>query len=115
MTIAIQQFVVVDAASVNESQVLGRIALFDADGNPVEVGGGDTIAEARLVPTGGTSGQVLKVGADGPEWGADTNTTYAALTAAAAQAGTATGASTISAKVLADEIDRRVAAALAAA
>lgn len=44
----------------------------------------------------------------------NTNTTYPALTAAAAQTGTAVVASTITAKVMADEIDRRVAAAIAA-
>lgn len=37
----------------------------------------------------------------------NTNTTYPALTAAAAETGTSTTASTISAKVLADEIVRR--------
>lgn len=44
----------------------------------------------------------------------NTNTTYPALTAAAAETGTETTASTISAKVLADEIDRRIAAAAGA-
>lgn len=44
----------------------------------------------------------------------NTNTTYPLMTAAAAETGTATAANTISAKVLADEIDRRVAAAIAA-
>lgn len=72
-------------------------------------------AEERLVPTGGANGQVLKVGSDGKAaWGADANTQPPTLTAADVQAGTATAASSITAKVLADEIDRRVAAAIAA-
>jgi hypothetical protein len=72
-------------------------------------------AEERLVPTGGSNGQVLKVGSDGKAaWGADANTQPPTLTADAVQAGTATTPSSITAKVLADEIDRRVAAAIAA-
>lgn len=72
-------------------------------------------AEERLVPTGGTTNQVLKMGSDGKAaWGADANTQPPTLTAADAEAGTATTASSITAKVLADEIDRRIAAALAA-
>jgi hypothetical protein len=72
-------------------------------------------AEERLVPTGGTTNQVLKVGSDGKAaWGADANTQPPTLTADAVQAGTATTPSSITAKVLADEIDRRVAAAIAA-
>lgn len=67
------------------------------------------------LPDGTTNGQVLKWNATAGEWepGTDTNTTYAQLTAADAEAGTATAARSISAKVLADEIDRRIAAALA--
>lgn len=44
---------------------------------------------------------------------AHTNTTYSAMSAAEAEAGTATTQRTITAAVLADEIDRRVAAAIA--
>ena len=61
----------------------------------------------------GTNGQVLKWSDGAWNPGADANTTYQALSAADAEAGTATAARTISAKVLADEIDRRIAAALA--
>jgi hypothetical protein len=72
-------------------------------------------AEERLVPSGGTQNQVLKVGSDGkPAWGVDANTQPPTLSAADVQAGTATTPSSITAKVLADEIDRRVAAAIAA-
>lgn len=60
----------------------------------------------------GTDGQVLKWSDGAWNPGTDANTTYAALSAADAEAGTATAARTISAKVLADEIDRRIAAAL---
>jgi hypothetical protein len=67
------------------------------------------------VPTGGTQNQILKVGSDGkPAWGADANTQPPTLSAADVQAGTATIPSSITAKILADEIDRRVAAAIAA-
>lgn len=62
----------------------------------------------------GTDGQVLKWSGGAWKPGADANTTYSAMTAADAEAGTATAARVVSAKVLADEIDRRVAAAIAA-
>lgn len=103
-------------STVSEAAVQ-QVVFVDADGAPVDVGGGgEPVPEARLVPAGGTTGEVLKRGAgDTSVWAADQNTSYPALTAAQVQAGTATAASTISAKVLADEIDRRVAAAIAAA
>jgi len=74
------------------------------------------LADAGIhVPTGGTNGQVLKRDASGNAiWGADSNTTYATMTAAQAEAGTSVVAMSITPKVLADEIDRRIAAALAA-
>lgn len=73
------------------------------------------IGDNRLIPTGGTNGQVVKADANGkPVWGSDTDTSYQAMTSAEAQAGTVTTARTITPKVLADEIDRRVAAAIAA-
>lgn len=115
---AVTKLEVVPAAKFDSAigeQAVGRVSFVDEAGTPVEIGGG-AVPENRLVPDGGTSGQVLKRGASGPEWGADvdTNTTYPDLTAAQVQAGTATTPSTITAKVLADEIDRRVAAAIAA-
>ena len=79
-------------------------ALVDATS---EGGGGTVIPD-------GTDGQVLKWSNGAWRPGADANTTYPALTAADAAAGTATAAATVSAKVLADEIDRRIAAALEA-
>lgn len=62
----------------------------------------------------GTDGQVIKWSGGAWKPGADANTTYSAMSAADAEAGTATAARVVSAKVLADEIDRRVAAAIAA-
>lgn len=94
------------------------VSFVDDKGNPVDVGGGGAapVPEDRLVPEGGTVGQVLTRGAGGAAaWAADQNTAYPALTAAQATAGTATAASTISAKVLADEVERRVNARVAAA
>ena len=82
MAIVKQQRIVKQDA-LTPGQLVGEVAFFDDEGNPVDLGGGGSVV---------------------PE----------ALTAAQAQAGTATTASTISAKVLADEIDRRVAAAIAA-
>ena len=71
-------------------------------------------AADRLVPTGGTNGQVLKVNADGkPVWGVDVDTKLTAMTAAAAEAGTETTARSITAKVLHDEVARQVAEAIA--
>lgn len=96
------------------------VSFVDDKGNPVDVGGGGggaaPVPEDRLVPEGGTVGQVLTRGAGGAAaWAADQNTAYPALTAAQATAGTATAPSTISAKVLADEVERRVNARVAAA
>lgn len=59
----------------------------------------------QLVPAGGGATTFLRGDAT---WVVPTNTTYPALAAAAAQTGTATTASSISAKVLADEVDRRI-------
>ena len=118
---AVTKLEVVPAAKFDSAigeQAVGRVSFVDESGAPVDVGGGgsEPVPEERLVPTGGTTGQVLTRGAgDVPVWAADQNTSYPSLTAARAQAGTATAASTITAKVLADEIDRRVAAAIAAA
>lgn len=64
-------------------QAVGLVQFVDEDGAPVDVGGG----EAPSVP--------------------------AAMTAAEAEAGTVEEARVVSPKVLADEIDRRVAAAIA--
>lgn len=112
----VKQQRIVNQDALTPGQLVGEVAFFDDEGNPVDLGGGGgVVPEARLVPTGGTVGQVLTRGAgEAPVWAADQNTAYPALTAAQAQAGTATTASTISAKVLADEIDRRVAATIAA-
>lgn len=66
-----QQFVVVDAATVDESQVLGRIALFDAAGNPIELGAGGEVSVAwvdvsgkpsTFPPTIGTTATTAKAG-----------------------------------------------------
>lgn len=79
-------------------------ALVEATG---EGGGGTVIPD-------GTDGQVLKWSNGAWRPGTDENTTYPVLSAADAAAGTATAARAVSAKVLADEIDRRIAAALEA-
>lgn len=49
-----KQFVVVPAEAVDESQALGRIAFFDADGNPLDVAGG---GEAATVAWADVSGK----------------------------------------------------------
>lgn len=70
---------------------------------PVEVPAGITAT--------GTPSTTTYLRGDGT-WSTPTNTTYSALSAAAAETGAETAARTISAKVLADEIDRRIAAAM---
>lgn len=47
---AIKQFVIVDPAeaAVDESKSLGRVALFDAEGNPIGLGGGTAVAWAEV-------------------------------------------------------------------
>lgn len=73
-------------------------------------------ASGDKLPSGASDGQVLKWSQANAAWspGADANTTYSALTAADAETGTSTVARTISAKVLAEEIDRRIALAATA-
>lgn len=114
--VKLQRIVPGKADTATGEQAVALVSFVDAAGNPVDVGGGgEATPEARLVPAGGVVGQVLTRGAgEVAVWAADQNTSYPVLTAAQATAGTATTPSTISAKVLADEIDRRVAAAIAA-
>lgn len=99
------------------TQPLGYRTVDVTEETPLPVtgaGGGADIPEERLVPEGGTVGQVVKADADGlPVWGTDENTTYTAMSAGAAETGTDTTARVISAQVLANEMDRRIAAALA--
>lgn len=100
-------------------QAHGLVSFVDENGDQVDVGGGgtapDPVPEERLLPEGGTTGQVVKKTAEGVEWAADANTAPpAAGTAAELQAGTVTQTRVWSPKVIADEIDRRVAAAIAA-
>lgn len=95
----------------------GPTAWDDIVDKPDVIAAGSTQAEARTaigagqpLPAGGTASTYLK---GDNTWGTPANTTYTALTAAQAQTGTATTQQTISAKVLADEIERRVAAIIA--
>lgn len=125
MAQATKQVRVVTATEAVAGQDFEPTAFFDADGNPVDIGGGGgapawadvtgkptTFAPAaHKHPIADVTGLQAALDAK-PD--TDTNTTYPALTAAQVTAGTATTASSISAKVLADEIDRRVAAAIAA-
>ena len=75
-------------------------------------GGLPSVSVPDGIDATGTPSATTYLRGDGT-WATPTNTTYSVLSAAEAQAGTATTARTISAKVLADEIDRRIAAALA--
>lgn len=95
----------------------GPTAWDDIVDKPDIIAAGATQAEARTaigagqpLPAGGTASTYLK---GDNTWGTPANTTYTVLTAAQAQTGTATTQQTISAKVLADEIERRVAAIIA--
>lgn len=87
--VRVMRIVSVDPAAVLDGQGVGLCRFVDADGAPIDIPGGE-VAWAAVV------------GKPAP------------LSAAEAASGTATTEATISAKVLADEIDRRVAAAIAA-
>lgn len=107
---SVSQRVVVEQAELNEKQSTGRMALFNEDGTPF-TGGGGGADETRLLPEGGTVGQVVKKTAEGVEWSADANTTPpTAGTAAELQAGTVTATRVWSPKVIHDEIKRQIAA-----
>lgn len=114
MSITKQQRIV-KQAEPTPGQIIGEVAFFDEEGNPVDVGGAGGVDEARLVPEGGNVGQVVKRGEGGSTvWAADQNIAYPPITSSELVAGTSTTQSTVSPKVLADEIDRRIAAAIAA-
>lgn len=92
----------IGAGTGNSNLVIGTTASTAMAGNTAIPSG------TALVPDSGTNGQVLKVVDGVPAWAADTNTTYTAMTAALATAGTATAANTISPLVLAGAIDERL-------
>lgn len=127
---------ITDFNSATDARISASTSIIKTTGNQT-VGGTKTFSVAPVVPDGsfsvakttglqnaldgkvntpatGTANATTYLRGDG-SWStpADTNTTYPALAAAAAQTGTATTPSTISAKVLADEIDRRIDAAVA--
>lgn len=95
----------IGAGTGNSNLVIGTTASTAMAGNTVIPA---APAPERLVPVVGTENQVLKVVSGVPAWAADTNTTYTAMTAALATAGTATAANTISPLVLAGAIDERL-------
>lgn len=119
------QYKVVTQDAPAKHQALGELALFDAEGNPVQIGGGEpapvTWAEvsnkpatvAALPAAVGSAGQVLKAGAGGSvSWGTDASTPApAAGTLALLNAGTDTTQRTWSAKDIADYVAAKIAAA----
>ena len=132
----ILQGIVRPSTAINHNQDAVTVALFNPDGTPFTGGSGEPVtveiadvtglqdaldakadatdipASARLVPTGGTSGQVLKVGTDGtPGWGADANTVPATGTDGLITTGTDTTQRTWTAKMIKDAIDAAIAAA----
>lgn len=106
-----QEVVVESEGNLNESKRYSHIQLFNEDGTPFTGGGEAPTPANRLVPEGGTNGQVVKADADGnPVWGSDTDTTYTTGTAAELEAGTDTVAQVWSAQAIHDEIARQIAA-----
>lgn len=78
---AIGQFEVVPKDEISENQVLGKVAFFDSDGNPVDVGGG--VGEVATWATLAGKPAVIAAGAD------------AAAARAAIGAGTGNGTSSL--------------------
>jgi len=116
---SVGQFEVVSKAAPTPGQSVGRVAFFDENGAPIELGGG---GEATPTAWGDITGKpaVIAAGADAAAAraaiGAGTSSVSLPATATAAEleAGTVTATRLVTPKLIHDEIARQIAAIPAA-